>query len=469
MKRRLFTWFSFLCLRVNSFVNFLRSIISRGGVPAQKVLRMWEQLSHFQRNIIIGAGVAVFISIFHHHSFISEMEDKAMDFMMYMNQSLPRMSGINAEQTRVKGYVFIDIDQETYQKWGEPYHVPRKQLLKLIQFAAGQAKIVIVDVEISKAGIDPDGDAAFIDYLRNRPETEQAELILVRNLYPGSNKVKPLFFHATGKGKKIHYGLPLFQRDKDFQIRRWFLSQDVCDNDQPTRLLSVQLLADMLAQKAGTEQLNAAAHYSLTTCTKSAGEKNTAQTHSSHSSKKGLLLYNKRTVDLSAHGIGERLIYTIPWKGISNTNHVFAGDILAAADPSSDFLKDTVVVIGASFAESRDIHATPLGNMPGALILLNAVKSMNQWGQIKTPPSWIKWLIEAILIVFMAWVYAKANSFWGTIVIGGTILIIFVPLSFWLFKAGMWVDFAIPVFGMQLHQLVAEYEEKIMLKALKKQ
>jgi CHASE2 domain-containing sensor protein len=144
-----------------------------------------------------------------------------------------------------------------------------------------------------------------------------------------------------------------------------------------------------------------------------------------------------------------------------------AADLLRAGDPSFDFFKDTIVVIGSSYAESGDIHATPLGEMPGPLILINAIKSFNQWGQITTPPPWIKWLIEALLIVFIAWVYAWANSFWGTLLVGITILAVFVPVSFWFFKAGMWVDFALPVFGMQLHQLIAEHEEKIILKAQK--
>jgi len=59
----------------------------------------------------------------------------------------------------------------------------------------------------------------------------------------------------------------------------------------------------------------------------------------------------------------------------------------------------------------------------------------------------------------MAWAFARFNSMLGTFVSGGLIILVLAPVSFYLFKFGVWVDFAIPIIGMQLHQMVAQYEE----------
>lgn len=55
-----------------------------------------------------------------------------------------------------------------------------------------------------------------------------------------------------------------------------------------------------------------------------------------------------------------------------------------AVDPS--WLAGRVVGIGASFAESRDRHLTPLGEIPGALVLINAMQSLYRHGELTAPP-----------------------------------------------------------------------------------
>jgi CHASE2 domain-containing sensor protein len=467
MKKFFLYWFSLLRPLAQGLVRLVTGINTLALYPMDKLRLLWARLSHFQQNIVIGTAIAVFISIFHHYSFISEMEDRAMDWMMQINQSLERVSGINAEKTGIRGYVLLDIDQQTYARWGEPYHVPRRELVRLIRFAASAARVVVVDIELSRAGTDPAADAELAAFLENYDRENRADLVLIRTLSADGRSLKPMFFQEDRIGKKIHFGLPLFQKDPDYRIRRWFLSREVCASGHPTRILSVQLLTDLLVHRVDEQHI---AEMSRIDAGYDCGDHPgtvSGSGHEGHGSPPGhgdVVHYAGRTIDLAAHGMAERLIYTIPWQGIGNDNRVSARTVLAAANPSAELLRDKIVVIGASFAESRDIHATPLGEMPGALVLVNAIKSLNQWGQIVTPPGWIKWLIEALLIVFMAWVYARTNSFLGTIVVGATILVVLVPVSFWLFKAGMWVDFAIPVFGMQLHQLVAEYEEKIRLK-----
>jgi hypothetical protein len=51
------------------------------------------------------------------------------------------------------------------------------------------------------------------------------------------------------------------------------------------------------------------------------------------------------------------------------------------------------------------------------------------------------------------------TSFAGTVIAGFVIILLLLPTSFWLFHAGVWFEFAIPLTGVLLHHLYADLEE----------
>ena len=47
-------------------------------------------------------------------------------------------------------FVYLDVDEETYVRWGEPVLIPRDKLATLLRLAIEEKpKIVIVDVDLS--------------------------------------------------------------------------------------------------------------------------------------------------------------------------------------------------------------------------------------------------------------------------------------------------------------------------------
>ena len=102
--------------------------------------------------------------------------------------------------------------------------------------------------------------------------------------------------------------------------------------------------------------------------------------------------------------------------------------------------------------------------MPGALVIMNAIQSLFEYGQMQEPPIWVMWLIELMMILLMAWAFARFSSFRGSLVAGGVILLFLLPFSFYFFKLGVWVDFAIPLLGMEIHQLIAAHDERLMIR-----
>jgi CHASE2 domain-containing sensor protein len=131
----------------------------------------------------------------------------------------------------------------------------------------------------------------------------------------------------------------------------------------------------------------------------------------------------------------------------------------AMAHLDSSWLKDQVVVIGASFKESRDIYATPIGQMPGAMVIVNAINSLYEHGPIKKPE--LYWIIpiEIVLIAIMSVAFAWFDSFLAMLISSITVIMIMLPLSFYLFKYGVWLNFVIPLFIVDLYEIYTSFEE----------
>jgi len=142
-----------------------------------------------------------------------------------------------------------------------------------------------------------------------------------------------------------------------------------------------------------------------------------------------------------------RIRYTIPWKQVKvpdkcddkNEKCVFeiqqAKKFVLASNELKAKLNAKVVIIGGSYRYNRqgDIHLTPLGKMPGALLLSNTVYSIlqvqgekseeNRWENWETP---LKLLIEVILVALMS----IMMLYWKALIAGVVMLCEIVILFF---------------------------------------
>lgn len=319
----------------------------------------------------------------------------------------------------------------------------------------------MVDVDLSRPGTDPDGDRALADLIRGYP-AGAPDLILVRSARPAApGETAPLawrrtWFDDAHLSAAVHFAHPRYTKDLvDLRLRRWRLVERGCLDGRPLALPSVPLLADVLlrAGREGWERLDArlAAHGPLDCPAAGRG----------HYGGAAPLSYAGRSIDPDAHGVEQRVIYAYsnrlrPGVAPRGLERVSAGALIghlpgASADP----VRGRVVVIGASYADSRDLHETPVGTLPGALVMLAAIKSLNQFGPLRGPETRVVLGIEAALIVLMAWLFARFDSWWAAMPTG---ILVLVPLSFWWFRYGVWVDLAAPILGMQLHQAYANRE-----------
>jgi hypothetical protein len=451
---------------------------------------------------MIGLAITVSLHTFHRLEVLTEMEDKAMDWVMTLWEG-------TVSKEPIIPFGWIDIDEKTYLKWKEPLYVPRRKLANLIHFALqSHPKMVVIDIDLAQRNHDRKVDMPVVNVLKtyadiceNKPlatdncppvillaslRTFESDLPLQRSSY---------LDELVDNSNQLYWASPLFERDKDQVIRRWRIWESVrreTDN-RIMALPSLQLLAaTLLTSYEGAAQrlqscLDAKVLKGYTTkLAKGTIEESGDSCVNLWERLNALLDKNlQRTTEaltLSGGRVARRIVYTIPWQGskggvpgkrvptvktiedeerllISRISaHNF--DNLVDVNDKADF-QDRVVFIGGSFRDSRDIYLSPLGEMPGALILINSLHSLLQHGEIEEVSLVHKLLINILLITLLSIVFSIWNLFWGQVIAGVSVIIVLVPLSVFAFGFGYWLDFALPLFAVQIYKMAVEWGQAV--------
>lgn len=467
-----FIHFTFITTPLHKFVALLARLIP----PLPKSINVsdwWHQQltreqQHFVVNIMIGWLIAMGLHLFHGFAPVREFEDRCADtFMQLTANATPHKSTV--------AYTLLDIDDASFERWGEPFFTPRDKLRTLVTFATrSQAKVVIVDIDLRRAG---DAHyASLLDALARYDQfcTSQScpSIILIRSFKMPDKKelaivkpVPPRLAHIVQASPHIHWASSLYDVSKDQYVRYWNLWQAACDSyGKPQIFPSAQLLAVVLARSEQPERAYPALMQRLQTFRPDSCARGDV---TPYKPVKPLLLHDLH-IDFDQEEISRRVFYSLPWH--NSTAHTASGELLlhtipahlitdASAPLSPQPLRNRIVIIGASHAESGDIHITPLAAMPGTMVILNAIHSLQQMGDVVSPHWSIKLLIEALLILIMSIAFLVFRSFWGMVVSGVTIMLLLLPATILLIGHGIWLDFALPLLAVQLHQMASEFEE----------
>jgi adenylate cyclase len=125
--------------------------------------------------------------------------------------------------------------------------------------------------------------------------------------------------------------------------------------------------------------------------------------------------------------------------------------IAAAADPSAQVAEDNplrgrVVLIGGTWADSRDSYPTPYGVMPGVEVHANVIHMLTGRRFIQ-PSSWAWGLaVHAAVVLVAGLVLQATRPLTGTLACVAGAVLIGVPASYYAFdRGGYAVDFLLPV------------------------
>ena len=446
--------------------------------------KLWQPLSPFSKNIVFGLLITLLLIGLRHGQWVSELEDLSVDWMMTLYRG-------DLVKDNTPPFVILDIDDDTYRAWGEPFFTPRDKLLKLIQFAVqAQPKVIIVDIAIDKQPHQAEGlhphDLALQQYLAQYEKTHCSEsdcpaILLTRtfrlpegmkpfdpNSSPYYLAQRPTFLdQIVMRSPHIYWASTQFEREHDRLLRRWNLWIPTCTQKVSDIIPSMPLLtATLLVEKNKSGILPCSCrlrhhlNYFLPNCRKSPQK----WTSEALRHKPTEFVVSKDLVfDLHPTRLSRRMLYTIPWyvtegktlpsiSGGRDLLTIMSANKILNKSSSDKPLRDSVTIIGGSYLEGRDWHATPLGWMPGMLVLVNSIQSLLQYGILQPPSTWWILLFATILIMLTSWLLIQYGQLWGAIY-SSFIIIALIPLSFVLFKYGIWLSFAIPWAAVQLRQI----------------
>lgn len=409
----------------------------------------------------------------------------------------------------------IDVDDITWRdpRWGggEPVLSPREGLARLIDLAfARGASLVVLDVLAEPAAVaaSQDGEHLLAETIERALATDQRRgLVLVRSvrapvttrlvdqearadrgLYFSEMRASvPLDSLSARSGGRVVAAAPYFAYSNDHVLRDWQLFQVVCDRaaDGESGTLrvmpSVQLAVLAWRQRWAAERLPwLQGHGPCRPFPPSEPASADAESRYRASSYGGAdFVRLERDVQIKAWNqirelAGTRLALpaTPPVAGSLNNRVVFrylnaprsipAHSLLwGESQPMLD-LKGDVVVIGQTYAESGDHHPTPLGVMPGATVLVNAIDSLSRHGVIQKPALHVKALVLVIEIVVVAGIYALGGAVLGQFLATLAAIVLLIPVSAILFQHGVWLTFALPLLAIQAHawfDLLREHRE----------
>ena len=483
--------------------------------------RRWSFLppfaQHLLKSLLIGSVAAAVLSVARPYvPGLAGAETTATDWAIKFWQDRFDISRPSHER-----FVFFDIDERTYRAWGEPLFVPRDKLLELIRFAAeAPAKLLVIDVELAKhvplAGrtlsavatasapshpVDP--DQALAAYLRRYTgESQRAEagtqspssfphMIFARTVGPRAppdvgmkdfpdvgalRDERPSEFleDVVSVSKVLHWASPLSDRDEDGLVRNWRLFEPTCLDRTPHAIPSMALLSwavlrtPLMSQGAFTpasfeEELRRRFAPPTATCVP-AGSSPVA---SNASSPEPWVLYDgilRKRLVLSSRpsDLEQRIFYKFQTSTSLADSFSRVPALLiterGSQPVSPELVAGKTVVIGSNYEAGKDLHQTPIGEMAGAMVVINQINALMEFGQFQEVSTVIRWAGLLALIMIFSLSFSFFTTTWGAQVSTLILNAVLLPLSLWLFQYGWWLDVVFPLFVLQAYQMFIDMD-----------
>ncbi len=277
-----------------------------------------------------------------------------------------------------QNYIFIDIDEKTYDQWNYPLLSPRDKIADLIQIVmASDPLVMVVDLDLTDEGIDVKAASRLKSLLEKEKIRDKA--ILMRNVRGTKDQVKyaTSFYFEKIQLDPVAWSIPFFEADdEDFLIRKWNLNKSVKLQQQLMEVISPQqIIRDRFV--------------SLNSHSKT-DERTSFQR-----------IFYSYTYDFNPNFLGNLK------KGFFRYS---ASDVIEAGRLPGKTLKDSVVILGASHSYSKDIWRTPVGSMPGSVIILNAIKSLLDYGWLQKLSVFVSIIIAFIILIIFYKLYVPINT-----------------------------------------------------------
>jgi hypothetical protein len=363
--------------------------------------------------------------------------------------------------------IFIDIDHDTYLRWGEPLLMPRDQLAHFLRLAEkNKARVVIFDVLLDYPSPRPSEDKALRKVLeemtRNRSPLHVVFPTLTSRV-DGTLK-KSVFDELIDGNPNFHRGLPYVAFSGADRVVRYLRYYEVAKgtDGKPRVLWSTPVLSAMVFT-GDSEKL------------KSFDERILRDREEKRDEAYTLSLSGGGTLDISNHELySNRIRFSmIPPGVLDSQGNLFTERILPdEVEALQSELRDKIVVVGTSSADKEGWYATPVGDMPGMYIIGNGINMMLGSWQVRDAPRWVGIVLQGLVIIFAAFMLVNFRGRPMRIVSMILIACLVSPATYYFYRVhGIFINSAqlffnslMPVLGMGWDKMLTkkrdEKEEK---------
>ncbi|HET6275709.1 MAG TPA: CHASE2 domain-containing protein [Candidatus Cybelea sp.] len=384
---------------------------------------------------------------------------------------------------------WIDVDEGAQASWGVPYQTARDKLLKLVKWAQyGQPAAILIDIDLTKSMRGYPGDDALTSFLAECQSRRRqcAPMLLVRTLGRSAyvDDTREHFgvqaeasfldraLHTSPRepwtAGSVRWGTSGMDRDSDGIVRRWRVWETSCSGPGESVVIpSVILLAAAIATHTAPQAVHNAVEPHELWCFP-AGTQSPQKTPAIDTT----LELGGYRLPLTQDDLQRRVFYRMTWSqdeqralGLEvylpadtiarlpglDRNETPGPQVIAAA---KNALQGRIVVIGASNEAAGDLWVTPVGLMPGALVIINAIDSVLEQRTLREPPAIIKVPLEILVILIVSALFAALSGPWGLRVSLAAMLLATVSIGLFVFNYGIWIDSVVPVLGIILHEAI---------------
>jgi adenylate cyclase len=379
------------------------------------------------RALLVGIAVSVAVTLLSRVGVFAGWETRAVDAFLFLR-----------DPVRAPAIVVVALDEDAFRAVGERQPISRRYLAELCDaLLRSGARVVGLDITLRTA---------------SAPEEDAALLAVAERWNRGG--ARPLVFAsvaAPGRAPEAYRLEPLFSRDLRGLTG---FSNGLVGSDGIIRRMAPTLPAD---------DGRALPAFSLAVLAAVAGYTEDTLAHALGGGADSLALPARdRSGALDRRDpLAMRALRDASWRidftGPPGTLTTFpSGAVVDFArrgvEPEADNpFRGRIVLVGATFAESRDAYATPVGAMSGVEIHANMVHTLLSRRAL-LPPPWplnLAVLIGACLLVALLSLWLRAA--WVTLISGAFIVAVAV-LSYEAYtRGGYWLDFLAPVVGMVLY------------------
>jgi adenylate cyclase len=394
----------------------------------------------FYKSLLLGLCVSLVVSAASWLGYFEALEAKALDLLLWARG-----------QVKSPEIVLVQIDDQAFHNLQEKQPLPRSYLAGLIELLARSgAKVIGMDIELKvptdareddrllqavEATVE-DGISKVVPVFVIRPEKEEAGNVVYQRSPFFSPKLMTVagFANAPVDPDGFVRQLPLAVRGSDGKIL-------------PSLALAV------LARYAGYDdaRLNEALNRNgkitllLPEWDRFQGKLLPKPTPFSFE------VDDAWKINFAGAQGSFKAIPSDPVFQLSRQAQALAGD-----NP----FRGKIVLIGATFGDSRDFFPTSQGLMSGVEIHANIVHTLLSRTQIRPAHRWVALAILVVFAVFTSFLVTLLRPTLVTVVSLAAIPLVLIPLSYLSFAyLGLWVDFVTPLLAIRWGTTLGDYLE----------